>query len=246
MSTNFVVINSAYRTSDSRSTSDFTYNIGSSIETDYVTIKSVSIPHIEYNITQTKNKLRISSGGVDYDLTIPIGQYNVAQLITELQTQIISAVGGTCFIIIDPVTQKLNFQASAGIKISTDKTVSSLSKYIGIFYSTGFYPVADSVNFDAQGLPVLQGPNNYYLASNVLSQGFASILTSGQRVPIIMPVPVTVEYGQIQQYESNDAELNTKQFSRPQNIQNIDIKIYDDDLNVVDLHGQDIEVILKI
>ena len=246
MSTNFIVINSAYRTSDSRSTSDFTYNIGSSIECDFVTIKSVSIPHIEYNINPFKNKLRISSGGVDYDLNIPIGQYDISQLITELQTQIIAAVGGTCVISLDPITQKLNFQASAGIKVSTVKTVSSLSKYLGISYGTGYYPVVDSVNFDAQGLPALQGPNNYYLASNVLSQGFASILTNGQRVPIIMPVPVTVEYGQIQQYESNDTELNTKQFSRPQNIQNIDIKIYDDDLNVVDLHGQDIEVILKI
>lgn len=246
MTTQFVVINSAYRTSDSRSTSDFTYNIGSSIETDYVTIKSVSIPHIEYNINPFKNKLRISSGGVDYDLTIPIGQYDVSQLITQLQIQIVATLGGTCVITLDPITQKLNFQASVGIKISRDKTVSSLSKYLGIFYGTGYYPTIDSTDFDAQGLPVLQGPNNYYLASNVLSQGFSSILTNGQRVPIIMPVPVTVEYGQIQQYESNDTELNTKQFSRPQNIQNIDIKIYDDDLNVVDLHGQDVEVILKI
>ncbi len=246
MSTNFIVINSAYRTSDSRSTSDFTYNIGSSIEVDYVTIKSVSIPHIEYNINNIKNKLRISSGGTVHDLTIPIGQYTVNQLITELQTQIISAVGGTCVITLDPVTQKLNFQTSAGIRISTVKSVSSLSKYIGIAYSNSYYPIADSVNFDATGLPILQGPNNYYLASNVLSQGFASILTNGQRVPIILPVPVTVQYGQIQQYESNDTELNTKQFSRPQNVQNIDIKIYDDDLEIVDLHGQDIEVILKI
>lgn len=246
MSTNYIVINSAYRTSDSRSTSDFTYNIGSSLETDFVTIKSVSIPHVEYNINSTKNKLRISSGGVVHDLTIPVGQYDVSQLITELQTQIITAIGGTCAITLDPVTKKLNFQASAGLRVSTVKTVSSLSKYLGIAYGTSYYPTTDSINFNATGIPVLQGPNNYYLASSVLSQGYASILTSGQRVPIILPVPVDVEYGQIQQYESNDTELNTKQFSRPQNIQNIDIKIYDDDLQIVDLHSQDIEVILKI
>jgi hypothetical protein len=246
MSTNFVVINSAYRTSDSRSTSDFTYNIGTSIETDFVTIKSVSIPHVEYNITISKNKLRISSGGTTHDLTVPVGQYDVSQLITELQAQIIAAIGGTCAITLDPVTKKLNFQASAGLRISTDKTLSSISKYLGIPYNSGFYPITDSTNFDATALPVLQGSNNYYLASSVLSQGYASILTNGQRVPIIMPVPIDVEYGRIQQYESNDTELNTKQFSRPQNIQNIDIKIYDDDLNIVDLQGQDIEVVLKI
>ena len=61
-----------------------------------------------------------------------------------------------------------------------------------------------------------------------------------------MPVPVTVEWGQIEQYTSNDLELNTKHFARLQNIQNIDIKIYDDDLNVVDLHGQDVEIVLKV
>ena len=246
MATNFIVINSAYKTSDSRSTSDFTYNIGSSLETDFVTIKSVSIPHIEYNVNNAKNKLRISSGGVVYDLTIPIGQYTISQLITELQTQIISSIGGTCVITLDPVTQKLNFQTSAGMKVSSLKSVSSLSKYLGIAYGTSYYPLSDSVNFNAVGIPALQGPNNYYLASSVLSQGYASILTNGQRVPIILPIPIDVEYGQIQQYESNDTDLNTKQFSRPQNVQNIDIKIYDDDLNIVDLQGQDIEVILKI
>jgi len=245
--TSFIVINSKYRTNDSRSTTDFTYNIGQAIEVPSVTIKSVSIPVTQYNIGSYNNKLRISSGGIDYDFVIPEGQYDVTQLSLVIQGLIQGALGGAVTLSIDPITKKLVLTSTFGLKISVDPVLSSISKYLGLNYqASSYYPAVDSTTINFVNVPELQGSNNYYLASSVLAQGYSSILTDGKLVPIIMPIPIDVEWGQVQNYESQDTQLNTKNYVRLQNIQNIDIKIYDDDLNVVDLNGSDIEVVLKV
>jgi hypothetical protein len=244
--TNFIIINSAFRTADSKSTTDFTYSIGESLEVDGITIKDISIPNVAYNITSNNNKLRVTYGGVTGNLVIPEGQYTLAQLMTVLQTDLTTLFGVSVTVSQEPITKKVVFVTTQPFRISNNPTTSSLSKYIGIAYGTGYYPTLETSGFTLPLLPQLQGPNNYLVASQVLSQGYASILTDGQRVPVIMPVPVTVDWGEVQQYESNDMELNTKSFARLQNIQNIDIKIYDDNLNVVDLNGQDVEIVLKV
>ena len=246
--TSFIVINSKYRTSDSRSTSDFNYNIGQTLEAGAVTIKNISIPVTQYNIGTHNNKLKIFSGGLATSLIVPVGQYTIASLSTAIETLIQGAIGGVVDITVDDTTKKLILTSTVALQIGTDPITSSISKYLGLNYEADEYyppfPPSNTINF--VNVPELQGSNNYYLASNVLSQGFASILTNGQLVPIIMPVPISVEWGKVQQYESNDTELNTKRFARLQNLQNIDIKVYDDDLNVVDLNGADIEVVIKI
>ena len=47
-------------------------------------------------------------------------------------------------------------------------------------------------------------------------------------------------------YEVNEIKLNQRHFNRPTNIQDIDIKILDDDNEVVDLHGTNVEIVLQI
>ena len=245
--TSFIVINSKYRTSDSRSTSDFNYNIGQTLEAGAVTIKNISIPVTQYNIGSHNNKLQIFSGGLGTSLIVPEGQYTIDSLSTAIETLIQGAIGGVVDITVDDTTKKLILTSTVALLIGIDPIASSISKYLGLNYDVGeYYPSVPSNTINFVNVPELQGSNNYYLASNVLSQGFASILTNGQLVPIIMPVPISVEWGKVQQYESNDTELNTKRFARLQNLQNIDIKVYDDDLNVVDLNGADIEVVIKI
>ena len=40
--------------------------------------------------------------------------------------------------------------------------------------------------------------------------------------------------------------LNKRDFGRPINIQNIDIKVIDDDNEIVDLGGTDVEIVLQV
>jgi len=80
----------------------------------------------------------------------------------------------------------------------------------------------------------------------VLSQGFNGVFKNGIQIPLVMNVPINVPYGVVQHYDPQDIKLNVKKFNRKQNIQFMDIKILDEDLNIVDLHGADVEIILKI
>ena len=248
-STNFVVISSKYRTEDSRSTTDFTYSIGSALEVYAVAIKSVSIPNVQYNINKTNNTLCIYKNSNSIQtITIPEGQYDIESFIDALQTHISLAISDTVTITHSCLTGKLTIaMESSSIKFSIDPILSPLSKGIGLGSAVGkFYPTIESLSMTCPNLHNLAGLKNYYLSSRVLSQGFNGVFKNGINIPLVMNIPVDVPYGVCEHYDPQDIQLNLKRFNREQNIQWIDIKIVDEDLNVVDLHGSDIEIVIKI
>ena len=250
--TSFVIISSKYKTDDSRSTSDFTYSIGQSLEVSAVAIKSVSIPHLQYNINQYNNKLALYYGeGVPVltSITLPQGQYDMTTFLSALQDLIRSSIGDNEKTVTqDAFSKRLVISGgSVPLKISTDQTTSPLAKIIG-FGDTEeeTYPAVISNSITAPFLPNLAGIKNYYLSSRVLSQGYNGIFKNGQQIPLVMNIPITVPYGVVQHYDPQDIQLNLKKFSRKNNVQWIDIKILNEDLDVVDLNGGDIEIVLKI
>ncbi len=250
--TSFVIISSKYRTSDSRTTSDFTYSIGQSLETSAIAIKSVSIPNLQYNINWTNNRLRVrtnSEAPPFYDVTIPVGQYDISTFISTLQDLLRTVLSdSTLTITQDSLTGKISFtNITVPIRFDIDPTVSPLAKLIGLGSGEGLtFPTAPDTSFTCLDLPSLGGLKNFYLSSRILSQGFNGIFKSGDQIPVVMNIPIDVPYGAVQHYDASDIRLNMKKFSRKNNIQWIDIKIIDEDLNVVDLNGGDIEIVLKI
>ena len=250
--TSFVVISSKYRTTDSRSTTDFTYSIGQSLEVSAVAIKSVSIPNVQYNINSTNNRLRVYYGDASSppfaDITLPEGQYNISSVIESLQTLIGDAISDTVTITQDTKTGKLSIRMdSIPIKIGTDPVLSPLAKIIGLGDNPeGTFPEQVAIELTCPFIPNLSGLKNYYLSSRVLSQGFNGVFKNGIQIPLVMNIPIDVPYGVVQHYDPQDIKLNVKKFNRKQNIQFMDIKILDEDLNIVDLHGGDIEIVLQI
>ena len=72
-------------------------------------------------------------------------------------------------------------------------------------------------------------------------------ITNGQKRGIVIDVPNTVNYGETNYYQNKEYRVNQKIYDgRALNLQYINIKIVDSDLNVVDLQGMDIELILLI
>jgi hypothetical protein len=250
--TSFVVISSKYRTGDSRSTSDFTYSIGQSLEVSAVAVKSVSIPNVQYNINKHNNSLLVyygdSNPASSATVVLPEGQYNTTSLITQLEALILSSTGVDLTIVQDALTGKLAFTSSTlAFKFSTDPIDSPSAKVLGLGdTASATYPDQVTMSLDCPFLINLSGLKNYYLASRVLSHGYNGIFKSGESLPLVMNIPIDVPYGAIEQYDPQDISLNLKTFSRPSNIQWIDIKILDEDLNVIDLNGGDIEIVLKI
>ena len=244
--TSFVVISSKDRTNDSRSTTDFTYSIGQTIEVSSIAIKTVSIPVVQYNINQTNNKLTLLiENSPPKVIFIEQGQYDISSFMTSLQTSLRETVLDETFSVSqNSLTGKLLITSDVTIfSVDIDPTNSPMAKVIGFDLKINSIPVF-SQEIIPPYIPRLGGTKNYYLTSQVLSQGFNGIFRNGQQLPLLINIPITEPYGFVEQYEPQ--VLNVKTFNRPQNLQWIDIKILDEDMNTVDLLGADIEIVLKI
>ena len=239
------IINSKNRLSESISSSNFSYNIGSAIEIQEIAIKSISLPNTAYNITLYNNRLDYVYGGVPKTVSLPYGQYDVATLITSLTTLMTNA-GSPVTITQNPLTYKLKFLFTLATYFNID-TLSTLPYYIGFnLKNVSQFPISASPTILAPNVPNLQGTNNYYVASRTLGQGTNALLYNAVRnLAIIAVIPNNVPYGSIIQYMPTDILLDLKLYASKQNIQQIDIVILDTDFNIVDLNGSDVELCFK-
>ena len=245
--TNFVIINSKFRNVSSKSTSDFIYSLGESLEVSDIAVKSVSMVNAEYNIKEGHNTLIVNNGTTDFNLVVPVGQYDINQLITEITTRLTAQYGGTHNIILQSTTKKLFFTNTPALRFLTDIKTSPVGFILGLGDDPfGYYPEFVQTSFVAPFLPNLQGSNNYHISSATLGQGQGSLLKNNEKKPIILSVLNNVDFGDVLSYEVNEIKLNQRHFNRPTNIQDIDIKILDDDNEVVDLHGTNVEIVLQI
>lgn len=250
-----IVIDSKDRTTNSRSTSDFNIiyqnnSILNRIKSYF--IKSVSVPNVEYNIHDTyvnepaNNLLYVASsgGGLRPVITIPVGQYTLAQLITAITS---SATGVALGLAItqDPVTYKLTITSTAvgGIKIySVDSTPSStLSPSLGISTQTASF----SSSITSNGLPDLAGNQNIYIGSIKMSSGTTLIDSRFNNLKVITTIPVDVPFGDVVHYETFDYVKDTIEADRYLNFGDIDIRLYNDFGQVLDLQGLEFTMIIK-
>ena len=205
-----VVINSAQRNSDSISSSNFTYNIGQSIDATSIAVKSISIPVTQYNVVYPNNGLVYYVSGNPFIITIAPGQYTTNQIIAIIVPLFLSQAGITMVVTQNIYTNKLSFNSVIPFQF-------------------------------------LQGDDkNFYVLSKVLSSGGFGLFNSGVREALQTNVPINVPYGSVQNYEPAIFENNIITFASPINIQFLDIRIVDSNLNVVDLNGGEIELIYKI
>ena len=245
--TNFVIINSKFRNVSSKSTSDFIYSLGESLEVSDIAVKSVSMVNAEYNIKAGHNTLVVNNGSTDFNLVVPIGQYDINQLITAITSALTTQYGGTNTIILQSISKKLFFTSTQPLRYSTDVNTSPVGYILGLGdEASSYYPEFASSAFLAPFLPNLQGSNNYHISSATLGQGQGSLLKNNEKKPIIMSILNDVDFGDVISYEVNEIKLNQRHFNRPTNIQDIDIKILDDDNEVVDLNGTNVEIVLQI
>ena len=170
---------------------------------------------------------------------------------TEVETQLTTIYGGTNTLTLGTITNKISFATTTALRYGTDTTTSPIGYLLGLgdernAFSTTYYPEIASSAFVAPFLPNLQGANNYHIVSNTIGQGQGSLLKNNDKRPIILTIPVTADFGDVINYEVNEINLNKRHFSRPTNIQEIDIKVIDDDNEIVNLGGTNIEIVIQI
>ncbi len=248
LKTSYIVINSKFRESSSKSTSDFTYSLGEVLQVKAIAIKTITIPNVVYNVNSTNNQLRIgyqippSTAIIPAYITIPQGQYTITTLIPVLESLIASSISGTCTIAQLPNVPKLEITTSRPLQIVTG-TDSPFAYIIGVTNTT-----TPSLVTLPQGVFQLKGIDNFFVISQDLADGSNAILTNGQKRGIVINVPNTVEFGATNYYENKEFRVNQKLYDTANgiNLQYIRIKIVDSNLNVVDLQGMDVEILLLI
>ena len=245
LKTSFIVINSKYREISSNSTSDFTYSLGEVLQVKAIAIKTISIPNVVYNVNVNNNILKIeynaNPGIFPAQITVPIGQYTIDSLITAIEPLLSTAIVGTVTIAQLPLVSKLQITTSKPVSFIAG-TDSPFARVLGITKTTSF-----SLDTIAEGVFQLQGIDNFFVISQDLADGANAILTNGQKRGIVIDVPNTVNFGETNYYQNKEYRVNQKIYDgRALNLQYINIKIVDSDLNVVDLQGMDIELILLI
>ena len=238
-----VVINSAQRNSDSISSSNFTYNIGQSIDATSIAVKSLSIPVTQYNVVYPNNGLVYYVSGNPFIIVVPPGQYSTNQIIAIIVPLFLSQAGLTMVVTQNAYTNKLSFNSVIPFQfLQGNDTIYRLLTLLGEpSVDTG---VVSTLNFTYT--PNLGGLKNYYVLTKVLSSGGFGLFSQGVKEALQTNVPINEVYGGVQLYTPHILENNIITFPSPINIQFIDIKIVDSNLNVVDLNGGEIELIYKI
>jgi hypothetical protein len=96
----------------------------------------------------------------------------------------------------------------------------------------------------AIGLPDLYGTRYLYVASNVLANGYNAIQKNGEKTSILGAIPVCSAQGGIDKFEQ--PYLVLKKYGQSININEFDIKILDDNNQVVDLQSADVVLVFEI
>ena len=239
------IINSRNRLPESLSSSNFSYNIGSTIEIQELALKSVSLPNTAYNININNNNFNFIYDSYPYAFGLPLGHYNINSIIAALITGVGTAVGNptALSITLDPITQKPKYTFAQPTKIY----ISSLATLVGFNLQLDtLYPSTAATIINAPTLPNLQGSMNYYIASRTLAQGTNALLYNAVRnLAILAVIPNSVPFGSVIQYVPSDILLDLKSYAGKQNIQQLDVIVLDTDFNQVDLNGAEIELTFK-
>ena len=204
-----------------------------------IELKSALIPNTYYNINANNNLFffpNSDSGLSSY--TVPIGQYTIATLITELNTLV-----AVLTVTESTLTGRLTFTISAGtMDIISDSAVNPMAPILGMLVTV----LATAGPVTVSGVPNLNGLKSVYISSQSLSSHSSMIASEKLKRNIFCSIPVDVPYGVYMTWDENDNTLDYTLFASHKNISSIDIKLLDDNNDVVDLNGLDWELIFRI
>lgn len=206
-----------------------------------VLLKSAKIPNTQYNVNSNNNTWvfpNTRNGGTIY--TIPVGQYTINSLISELE----SLVDGLT-ITQDSITFKLTISMSTGtFDIIADKNTNPFGYFV-LGGKTEILGSGGPVVLDS--IPDLTGLKTVYLISNSLAP-FGCMCTSERMMKsIFCSIPINAEYGEYELHEEHSAlTLDFTRFAS-RNINSIDITLVDSQtMRPVELNGLDYELVFRV
>jgi hypothetical protein len=197
-------------------------------------VENAQFPVSFYNITSNNNKLDISlNGGAQNVLTITEGNYNTTTLNTEIITQLSNAGITTITITLSTVTGKYSFTIDSGY-FTFHYATSTILKVLG-FITTQDHTSTSQVL--TSNYPVnLLGPLKLKIFSNAIAVDNIDSNNDGSTVNSLIELPISAaNFGLILYTNISNIHSNMK----TKNLNSIDIRITDDNNNLIDFNGVD-------
>ncbi len=184
--------------------------------------------------SQTATNVPPSNPVVEYTLTIAEGQYTIDTIMPLIVAQLSTVISGSLSWILQTTPPDVGKVQISGATQTWKFLESTIPHLIGFEPDSMSYSLIQN----AVGLPDLYGTRNLYVASNTLMNGYNCLQKNGEKTSIVMSIPVCSTQGGIDKWESQ--YLVMKQYDQSININEFDIKILDDNNNVVPLHSADV------
>lgn len=247
----------------SPSKTNFRVNLGSTLQKiARVSIASVTFPNNAYNVNETgggaNNGFAITSGLNTYQFALDGGFYTTTTLMAAIQTAINDEFttlgdGQTIAISQDALSQKVEIKYAAGAGPATITILDSLLNS-GAWELLGFTAlpaVIGSLVAIAPDLPSLGGLKEVYLQSNTMAPGKLITNTdegsqTWKQQNTLVTIPITAPFGVSNVFECKVDALCQITYISPRMIQECDFYLTDKAGNVVDLHGGNLVINLKL
>ena len=164
-----------------------------------IRVKYLEMPHVFKNITNNNNLFAFRLNGVDDVAAIPPDNYDVLELIEELQER-------------THITMRYNEQANK-IQFTawtpfTIKAISSCLDLLGLS-KIDHVGVCNAVNLyyevESTGFVNLSGLNHFYVSSNITTKNLG---INGQRSNVLDVIPIGVPFGNMIIYNNNGGHYN--------------------------------------
>lgn len=236
---------------------NFSIDMGLSLQkVKRLSITNVVFPNNAWNINATgggqNNDFAITSGVTTYEFEIPPGFYTTATLMAAVQNAINAQfviLGGTQTVLLtqDPLTQLVQITYRVvGIGPTTIQILDTQTGP-GTWEVLGFdvpLTLTNAATATATNLPALGGLSEVYLQSTTLAPGNA--FDAKNQRNILITIPVNVPFGVRNVWECRVDALCEVTYlgNRPLNV--IDFTLTDRYGNIVDLHGGNLTITLKV
>jgi len=242
-------VSSIFRQYDSETPSNFSVNIPQrSTEFNKLIccqILNICVPNTFYNVPSGSNTLvfqAVSAPGVDLNIVITPGQYNISEFLTAIQTQL--AVAGITFTwTLDSITKKYTYTTTPKIQLT-----SGVDNHIAIQLG---YGVDDSVIWtldpanEAPYIPNLFGVQTVYIHSNALAPQSSNFDRDDMSATIAY-IDINESFGNTCHFDNHsDSNILVYRGSIKNLSDRLDFRLRDQYGRDVQLEGGEVELVLK-
>lgn len=222
-----MIINSRDRIEGTNADFTVTFNDSACQQVKKVLVKDIFIPNLFYNITTANNTLLLFQN-IDITpktVTVPIGQYNVDQLIAQLKTSIDAKLSGGAIVTItkSDILYNLTFTFSGAIVPANNQMVlsidSTIRDIIGLAQTNSSASVVIMDNpYNLRPLDFVQIHSQQVAETHGLDGGANSYIALLETVSLTMSA-----FGGIAYRQNSDDELASVLYDQPRNLSRVSI-----------------------